>query len=597
MLARQHVVEILDLIFVNNEDLVSSVEIESWPTFTDHSIVTASVSYKLEEVHNPDETHPLDSGRRLKRLNFNKANWQDIKAKLKNTDWAPMKELVKESIAAHSWLIDTIIPILEEFVSQKGIKGSKWRSKEFKKRKSLLRKLGKIRKKISSASSVSKLARLIQDKAELERNLKYQYTTTNFVEENQVVSNMKKNPKAFYSFAKSRQKTRAKIGPFLDPITNIPNPDPDFTAQVLSDQYKSVFVQPRPEWVVDNAEEFFSQGHGGPKLADIDFNELDIEIACSELSSSSAAGADGIPSSFLKTCRKELKKPLFILWRASLSLGVIPPDLLLVLVFPVHKGGSRSSPKNYRPVALTSHLIKVFERVLRKSLVTHLEQHSLLPEGQHGFCAFRSTLTQLLTYWDTLLEEMELGKGVDVIYTDFSKAFDTVETGVLMHELRNCGVQGRVGCWLSSFLDSKSRLQAVTVDGRVSPLCPVTSGVPQGTVLGPVLFLIHIRNISSNLNEGTSASSFADDTRVQRGINSNTDCSILQQDLKTIYNWAQNVNMSFNSDKFECLRYWPDPDKAPPFQYLAPDNQHIQVKKDLRDLGVRISSNLSFKPT
>ena len=140
--------EILDLIFVNNEDLVSSVEIESWPTFTDHSIVTASVSYKLEEVHNPDETHLLDSGRRLKRLNFNKANWQDIKAKLKNTDWAPMKELAKESpIAAHSWFIDTIIPILEEFVPQKGIKGSKWRSKEFKKRKSWLRKLGKIHKK------------------------------------------------------------------------------------------------------------------------------------------------------------------------------------------------------------------------------------------------------------------------------------------------------------------------------------------------------------------------------------------------------------------------------------------------------------------
>ena len=75
-------------------------------------------------------------------------------------------------------------------------------------------------------------------------------------------------------------------------------------------------------------------------------------------------------------------------------------------------------------------------------------------------------------------------------------------------------------------------------------------------------------------------------------INSTADCSILQQDMKTIYNWAQNVNMSFNSDKFECLRYWPDPDKALPFQYLAPDNQHIHVKKDLRDLVVRISSNL-----
>ena len=89
---------------------------------------------------------------------------------------------------------------------------------------------------------------------------------------------------------------------------------------------------------------------------------------------------------------------------------------------------------------------------------------------------------------------MELGNGVDVIYTDFSKAFDTVETGVLLHELKACGVTGKVGCWLSSFLDSKTRKQAVGVDGRVSALEHVLSGVPQGTLLGPVLF--QMRNIS-----------------------------------------------------------------------------------------------------
>ena len=100
---------------------------------------------------------------------------------------------------------------------------------------------------------------------------------------------------------------------------------------------------------------------------------------------------------------------------------------------------------------------------------------------------------------------MEQGKGVDTIYTDFSKAFDKVETGVLLHELRDCGVKGKLGCWLASFLDHKSRQQAVVVDGRVSSLEPVISWVPQGTVLGPVLFLVHIRNISSGLSEGTTA--------------------------------------------------------------------------------------------
>ena len=227
-------------------------------------------------------------------------------------------------------------------------------------------------------------------------------------------------------------------------------------------------------------------------------------------------------------------------------------------------------------------------------MVTHLEKHSLLPDGQHGFRALRSTLTQLLVYWDTLLEDMEQGKGVDVIYTDFSKAFDTVETGVLLHELKDCGIMGKVGCWLASFLDPMNRKQAVAVDGRVSPLTPVISGVPQGTVLGPILFLVHIRNISNGLSEGTSATSFADDTRVQRGVMSENDCSDLQADLNLIYQWAAKVNMRFNSEKFECLRFWADPESKPPYQYLAPDNTTIEVKSDLRDLGVRVSSNLNF---
>ena len=113
--------------------------------------------------------------------------------------------------------------------------------------------------------------------------------------------------------------------------------------------------------------------------------------------------------------------------------GSIPDELLLVLICPIHKGGSKSSPKNYRPVALTSHLIKVFERVLRRALVRHIESNTILPEGQHGSRAFRSTLTQLLSHWDTILDGLEQGSGVDCIYLDFSKAFDKVETGVLLH--------------------------------------------------------------------------------------------------------------------------------------------------------------------
>ena len=118
--------------------------------------------------------------------------------------------------------------------------------------------------------------------------------------------------------------------------------------------------------------------------------------------------------------------------------------------------------------------------------------------------------------------------------------------------------------------------------------------LPQGTVLGPVLFLVHIRNIAKDLSAKTTASSFADDTRVQRGIASSTDCTTLQEDLKFIYSWASKVNMRFNSDKFECIRYWADQAKSPDFQYLGPDSCPMKVKSDLRDLGIQLSSNLSF---
>ena len=156
-------------------------------------------------------------------------------------------------------------------------------------------------------------------------------------------------------------------------------------------------------------------------LNDFIFTPEDIEKACAELKVSSFGGADGVPASLLKNCRAELSGPLYYFWRGSLDLGIIPKDLLLVLICPVHKGGSRSAPKQYRPVALTSHIVKVFERVLRRVLVRHLEDNNLLPEGQHGFRTFRSTLTQLLQHWDSILNDLQGGCGVDCIYLDFRR--------------------------------------------------------------------------------------------------------------------------------------------------------------------------------
>ena len=138
---------------------------------------------------------------------------------------------------------------------------------------------------------------------------------------------------------------------------------------------------------------------------------------------------------------------MYYLWRGSLDCGSIPVETLLVIICPIHKGGSRSLPKQYRPVALTSHLIKIFERVLRRALVSHIEKNNLLPDGQHGSRPMRSTLTQLLAHWDAILDGLVEGDGVDSVYLDFSKAFDKVETGVLLHKLKESKVLGKVGVY------------------------------------------------------------------------------------------------------------------------------------------------------
>ena len=186
---------------------------------------------------------------------------------------------------------------------------------------------------------------------------------------------------------------------------------------------------------------------------------------------------------------------------------------------------------------------------------------------------------------------------MDAVYTDFAKAFDKCETGVLIHRLKDCGVMvvmGRMGHWLAAFLDPSVRMQAVGVEGRLSDLSSVVSGVPQGTVLGPCLFLIHLMGISRSVSSETGVSSFADDTRLLRGIVSEEDCVALQQDLDHVYSWAEEIGMVFNAGKFELLRFWLDRDTAPDILYMAPDGGPIEEKDCLRDLGVRVSTDLTF---
>ena len=358
-------------------------------------------------------------------------------------------------------------------------------------------------------------------------------------------------------------------------------------AEILSSQYSSSFTKPSPSPYHDIEEDTDI-----PTITDIHFTEEDIADAIDELSSTAASGPDGIAAIFLKKCKNALSKELFHLWRDCLNQGITPWKLKEGHIIPIHKGGHQGLAANYRPVTLTSHLIKVFEKVVRNHLVRFLDENNKYNVNQHGFRIGRSCLSQLLTHYDRIISHLEKGLNVDTIYIDFAKAFDKVDHNLVLKKLSMLGVRGKILQWIESFLTIRN--QRVMVNGFLSQPAPVISGVPQGSVIGPLLFLILIGDIDQDI--ATSfVSSFADDTRLSRAVSGVTDASALQTDLEKVYQWAIDNNMVFNAKKFEALRYGYDDVLKAITSYTSPDGSIIPDKDHLRDLGVTMSANGSFR--
>ena len=284
------------------------------------------------------------------------------------------------------------------------------------------------------------------------------------------------------------------------------------------------------------------------------------------------------------------------MWRKSLSESCIPEIVKTASIIPIHKGkgSSKINAKNYRPIALTSHLIKVFEKVVRKHIVQFMECNNLFNPSQHGFRIGRSCLSQLLSHYELILQLMEDGHDVDVIYLDFAKAFDKVDFTVILEKLHSIGVRGNLGRWIHAFITG--RTQSVHVNVARSQPASVKSGVPQGSVLGPLLFLILIGDIDRDV-ASAFLSSFADDTRMGRIVDTEADANDFQADLNAVYRWTIENNMELHGDKFEHLHYSCRQRQYTDIPaYTSSSGSIITEKPSVeKDLGVIMSNNGTFK--
>ena len=265
----------------------------------------------------------------------------------------------------------------------------------------------------------------------------------------------------------------------------------------------------------------------------------------------------------------------------------MPESVFLAYITPILKKIDKSLPENYRPISLTNHLTKTFERVLRKEIVNHMELNDLMNKTQHGFRKGFSTITQILLYYDSMLQALENESNVDSVYLDFSKAFDKVDHEILLKKVENLGIQGKILAWIKLFL--KNRQQQVRIGNCLSKKEWVKSGVPQGSVLGPLLFLIMVIDISDDIKYSLIGS-YADDTRVWKCITGRIEQNQLQSDLNELYNWATKNNMTFNDDKFELITFG-HPSKR---NFKTPSGEPVKRKDHVKDLGIYMSSNCTF---
>ena len=364
--------------------------------------------------------------------------------------------------------------------------------------------------------------------------------------EQKLAYNIKHDSKSFYAYVRSKQNVQDKVGPLEDSAGNIISQG-FLMAEDLNGYFSSVVtkedISSLP--VADDKFQEAKSDYLGPLVVTPEMVAKKIKA----MKDNKSPGVDGIPPKLLKETVEQISIPLARVFNLSLKEGVVPFEWKEANIIPLFKKGSRNKSENYRPVSLTSVICKLLERLIKDHMVDFLVKHKLLNSSQHGFLKARSCLTNMLCFLEEITKWIDMGSPVDIIYLDFQKAFDKVPHQRLLLKLKAHGIGDSISDWIEQWLTD--RRQRVVVDGEVSNWKSVLSGVPQGSVLGPILFLIYINDLDDSIT--SNVMKFADDTKLFRKVNTDGDKQHLQNDLDILEKWSEKWQMLFNFGKCKSL--------------------------------------------
>jgi hypothetical protein len=390
----------------------------------------------------------------------------------------------------------------------------------------------------------------------------------------------RKNSKVLYNYMKSKLQTRHNIPPLiqqnqevcLDPITK---------ANLLNNTFSKVFLKddrhtPTPSLTTNT--------HIIPQSMN-SVSKQDILNAIQRMKKSVSRTPDSLPSFYIHKTASQLVKPLYIIFNHSINTGSIPELWKKAIVIPIYKKGKRNLATNYRPISLTSVICRLLERIIHTRIHQHLLENHIISPAQHGFVQRRSTQTQQITFLNKLTTFHDNKTQVEIIYLDFSKAFDKVSHSKLLHVLSHLKLHHCLITWITNYLTGRTQL--TMVDSSYSDISPVPSGVPQGSVLGPLLFIIYLQDLINKINmycKNTTVYAFADDIKLL-----STDPSDLQRALHIVDSWTANWQLLLNADKSE---HFTIRNKAPKVFYIG--HQIIPKVNKVKDLGVTIADDMEW---
>jgi hypothetical protein len=570
---------VLDCVYTNidsNLVVVSRHDFPLVPEDIHHPTLDISIALPSHNIKYCN-THSNNVSQRWK---FHRQGISSLKEKIATCTWAEVysAENVDDAVEGFYSIINGFFDECFGFSGASNYRDDypRWFSRNLIKnikKKYFLHKLWKNSKSSLAYARFSEMRRSVKE----ELNVCYKH----HIESNEI--NICRDPTNFWSFINSKRGTTGDPREMMH--NNVTYSDPKEIADAFSKYFSSVYNTIKPILNADSFSLFPSNTSTVCDISSVTYDDIDYSIM--KVKPKRSSGPDHIPAYLLKELGAELRNILYYLFNLSLRLECFPTVWKTTKVCPIHKKGDKANVQNYRPVAILSAPAKLLEIILHRKIWDGLG--NMLVDEQHGFRPGRSIVSNLLCFNNYIEKRLDNRLQVDVVYTDFEKAFDRVEHDKLLLKLHTFGLSDSLLRYMASYL--RNRQQYVSFGNHISDNYFTFSGVPQGSNLGPLLFTVFINDIGTYI-KNSDFLLYADDLKLYRQVTSEKDAVKLQEDIDGVMKWSIVNELYFSTPKCHVLTY--SRTKNPLFADYTMNNVALARVDEVKDLGILYKPDMTF---